>query len=126
MRSRLEALKAALTEIDTYGVLGAESVDEAQVTRLPGWVLFYANCLTLDARESWSVAPCRCGNTSESGSSVTIRCTTQLQMLTNKRRQKQLKRRISSVQTRCCVMHVVHMSKVSSLLVLDTIKICTS
>ena len=52
MRSRLEALKAALTEIDTYGVLGAESVDEAQVTRLPGWVLFYANCLTLDARES--------------------------------------------------------------------------
>ena len=29
--ARLEALKAALTQIDAYGVQGAESVDEAQV-----------------------------------------------------------------------------------------------
>ena len=128
--SKLEALKAALTQIDAYGVQGAESVDEAQVRVLTCWwcsrcsynkqMLSKIDSLLFGPHLRSCTLSSRSGRSSESGNSVIILCTTRAQSSTGKRRQKQLRRRISSVQTRCwaCVTMLMYLGVLRSCLCL--------
>ena len=99
-----------LTQIDTFGMQGAESADEAQV-RVACCLIYFANMLNINCplvANSLETPACRCGRWSASGSSVTTRCTTPVRMLTGKRRQKRLRSWINGEQTRCEVHEAVH------------------